>query len=193
MLTWRYYEIIRKKVELSLTWSKESQHCLVNAGTRTYLIVIEGVPLLLADINRSIYGTCDKIGGSKPQLRHKQVGRTITPVVLDVRKLKQKSLVIKFLNLMNMQIRTFDVERSKGHDFDELSRSVYIFAQRNFYTMWNLITQRVNDASIVRFGALSHTKKRCRFRATFCQVKYGVLKVLIILSTKRSSNFPKIT
>ena len=102
----------------------------MNAGTRTYLIVIEGVPLLLADINRS-----DKIGGSKPQLRHKQVGRIITPVVLDVRKLKQKSLVIKFLNLMNMQIRTFDVERSKRHDFDELSRSVYIFAQRNFYTM----------------------------------------------------------
>ena len=49
-------------------------------------------------------------------LRHKQVGRNITPVILDVRKLKQKSWVIKFLNLMNMQIRTFDVERSKRHD-----------------------------------------------------------------------------
>ena len=65
-------------------------------------------------------------------LRHKQVGRNITPVILDVRKLKQKSQVIKFLNLMNMQIRTFDVKRSKRHDFDELSRSVYIFAQGNF-------------------------------------------------------------
>ena len=49
-------------------------------------------------------------------LRHKQVGRNITPVILDVRKLKQKSWVIKFFNLMNMQIRTFDVERSKRHD-----------------------------------------------------------------------------
>ena len=71
------------------------------------------MPLLLADINRSIYGTCFKIGGSKPQLRHKQVGRIITPMILDVRRFKQKSQVIKFLNLMNMQIRTFDVERSK--------------------------------------------------------------------------------
>ena len=50
-----------------------------------------GVPLLLADINRRFYGTCDKIGGSKPQLRYKQVGRIITPVALDLRKLKQKS------------------------------------------------------------------------------------------------------
>ena len=88
-----------------------------------------GVPLLLTDINRSIYRTCGKIGG------HKQVGRIITPVILDVRELKQKSEVIKFLNLMNMQIRTIDVERSKRREFDELSRSVYIFAQRNFYTM----------------------------------------------------------
>ena len=77
---------------------------------------------LLADINTSIYGTCGKIGGFKPQLR-----RIITPVILDVRKLKQKSKVMKFLNLMNMQIRTFDVERSKRHDFDERSRSLYIF------------------------------------------------------------------
>ena len=35
-------------------------------------------------------------GGFKPQLRQKQVGRIITPVILDVRVLKQK---------------TFDVER----------------------------------------------------------------------------------
>ena len=68
---------------------------------------------LLADINTSIYGTCGKTGGSKPQLRHKQVGRIITSVILDVRKLKQKSSVIKCLNLMNMQIRTFDVEGQK--------------------------------------------------------------------------------
>ena len=46
---------------------------------------------MLADINRSIYAACDKIGGSKPQLRHKQVGRIITAVVLDVKKLKQDS------------------------------------------------------------------------------------------------------
>ena len=90
---------------------------------------------LLADINTSIYGTCGKIGASKPQLRHKQVGRIITTVILDVRKLKQESYVIKFLNLINMQIRTFDVKRSKTHEFDELSRSVYIFAQRNSYIM----------------------------------------------------------
>ena len=90
----------------------------------------------MADINRSIYGTCGKIGDFKPQLRHKQVGRIITLVILDVRELKQKRVVLfNFFNLMNMQIRTFDVERSKRHDFDELSRSVYIFAQRNFYTM----------------------------------------------------------
>ena len=47
--------------------------------------------LLLVDINRSIYGTCGKIGGFRPQLRHKQVGRIIRPVILDVRELKQKS------------------------------------------------------------------------------------------------------
>ena len=46
---------------------------------------------LLADINTSIYGTSGKIGGSKPQVRHEQVGRITTPVILDVRKLKQKS------------------------------------------------------------------------------------------------------
>ena len=68
---------------------------------------------LSADINTSIYGTCGKTGGSKPQLRHKQVGHIITPVILDVRKFKQKSSVIKFLNLMYMQIRTFDVEGQK--------------------------------------------------------------------------------
>ena len=83
---------------------------------------------------------------------------------------------MKFLNLMNMQIRTFDVERSKRQNFDELSRSVYIIAQKNFCTMQKLIIKRVNDASIVRIGALSRTKVRCRFRATFCQVKSGVLK-----------------
>ena len=63
---------------------------------------------LLADI---ICETCRIIGGSKPQLRHKQVGRIITTVILDLRNLKQKGLVMKFLNLMNMQIKTFDVER----------------------------------------------------------------------------------
>ena len=41
---------------------------------------------MLADIKRSIYAACDKIGGSKPQ-----VGRVITAVVLDVKKLKQDS------------------------------------------------------------------------------------------------------
>ena len=45
----------------------------------------------LADVNTSIYGTYGKIGGSKPQLRHKQVGRIITTVILDARKLKQES------------------------------------------------------------------------------------------------------
>ena len=67
----------------------------------------------LANINTSIYGTCGKIGGSKPQLRTKQVRHITTPVILDVRKFKQKSSVIKFLNLMNMQTRTFDVEGQK--------------------------------------------------------------------------------
>jgi len=84
---------------------------------------------------------------------------------------------------MNMQIRTFNVKRSKRHDFDELSRRVYIFAQRNSY-MWKLITQRVNDASIVTFGDLSHTKKRRRFKVTFSQEN----QALIILSAKRGSD-----
>jgi len=89
-----------------------------------------------------------------------------------------------------MQIGTFDVERSKRHDFDELSRSVYIFAQRNLpcetLSLRELTMQVLLDLELYRI-----LKKRCRFRATFCQVKYGVLK-LIILSTKRGSNFPKI-
>ena len=56
-------------------------------------------------------------------------------VILDVRKLKQKSWVIKIFNLMNMHNRTFGVERSKRHDFDELSRRMHIIAQINFSTM----------------------------------------------------------
>ena len=43
------------------------------------------------NINTGIYRTCGKIGGSKPRLRHKQVGSIITTVILDVRKLKQES------------------------------------------------------------------------------------------------------
>lgn len=72
----------------------------MNAGTKTYCIVIESVPT----VNTSIYGTCGKTEGSKPQLRQKQIGRIITFFILVVRKLKQESLVIKCLNLMNMQI-----------------------------------------------------------------------------------------
>ena len=52
-------------------------------------------------------------------------------MILYVGKLKQEGKVIKFLNMMNRQIGTSNVERSKRHEFDELSRSVYIFAQRN--------------------------------------------------------------
>ena len=74
-----------------MTVTKESQHCLVSAG-QGHTELSSKVYQLLADINTSIYnGTCGKIGGSKPQLIHKQVGRIITTVILDVRKLKQKS------------------------------------------------------------------------------------------------------
>ena len=48
-----------------------------------------------------------------------------------------------------MQIRTFDVKRSKRHDFDELSRSVYIFAQRNFYAR-ELTMQVLLDLELYR-------------------------------------------
>ena len=54
---------------------------------------------------------------------------------LDVKELKRESSVIKFLNLMTMQIRTFDVERSKTHEVDEMSRSAYVFGQKNSYIM----------------------------------------------------------
>ena len=52
-----------------------------------------------------------------------------------------------------------------------------IYLPREIFIPCETLSLRVNDASIVRFGALSHTKRRCRFRATFCQVKSGVLKL----------------
>ena len=55
----------------------------------------------------------------------------VTTVILVVEKLKQESQAAYLSNLMNMQIRTVDVERSKTHEFDDLSRS----AQRNSYVM----------------------------------------------------------
>ena len=76
-----------------------------------------------------------------------------------------------------MQIRTFDVERLKPHEFDDLSRSAYKFAQRNSYVISKLITYAsygVDSASIVRFGALSHIEKRCGLRGTFSQVTTDV-------------------
>ena len=56
-------------VKPSLTEIKESQHCYVNTGTRTYRMVIGSVPTVGRRINTIIYATCGKIGGSKPQLR----------------------------------------------------------------------------------------------------------------------------
>ena len=56
-------------------------------------------------------------------------------MILVVEKLKQESQAADLSNLMNMQIRTFDVERSKTREFDDLSRSAYKFAQRNSYVI----------------------------------------------------------
>ena len=42
---------------------------------------------------------------------------------MKVEKLKQESQAAYLSNLMNMQIRTFDVERSKTREFDDLSCS----------------------------------------------------------------------
>ena len=61
---------------------------------------------------------------------------------------------------MNMQIRTFDVQRSKAHEFDELSRSVYSLPKESFISLESL-SHLVNGANIVGFGALSHVEKRC--------------------------------
>ena len=72
---------------------------------------------------------CGKIGGSKQQQSHKQVGSIVTVAIFAVNKLKLELLS----DSMNMQIRTFDVEKSKTHEFDDLSRSAYTIAQRNFY------------------------------------------------------------
>ena len=81
MLCWRYYEVIRKKGRAIFDRNKGKPTLFSELSSKVYQ--------LLADINTSIYGTCRKIGGSKPQLKHKQVGRTT--VILDVRELKQKS------------------------------------------------------------------------------------------------------
>ena len=72
------------------------------------------------------------IGRSRLQLSE-QVRRIVTIVILVVEKLKQESRAAYLSNVMNMQIWTFDVERSKTHEFDDLSRSAYKFAQRNSY------------------------------------------------------------
>ena len=56
----------------------------------------------------TIYGN---IGGSRPQLSEQQVRRIVTTGILVVEKLKQESQAAYLSNLMNMQIRTFDVER----------------------------------------------------------------------------------
>ena len=86
----------------------------------------QDVHQLLADI---IYVICGKIGGSKQQQSHKQVGSIVTVAIFAVNKLKQELLS----DLMNMQIRTFDVERSKTHDLGYFVRSAYTIAQRKFY------------------------------------------------------------
>ena len=72
---------------------------------------------------------CGKIGGSKQQQSHKQVGSIVTVAIFAVNKLKQELLS----DSMNMQIRTVDVERSKTHELGDLLRSAYTIAQRNFY------------------------------------------------------------
>ena len=72
---------------------------------------------------------CGKTGGSKQQQSHKQVGSIVTVAIFAVNKLKQELLS----DSINMQIRTFVDEKSKTHEFDDLSRSEYTIAQRNFY------------------------------------------------------------
>ena len=72
---------------------------------------------------------CGKIGSSKQQQSHKQVGGIVTVAIFAVNKLKQELLRYS----MNMQIRTFDVERSKTRELGDLLRSAYTIAQRKFY------------------------------------------------------------
>ena len=72
---------------------------------------------------------CGKIGGSKQQQSHKQVGSIVTVAIFAVNKLKQELLS----DSMNMQIRTFDVEWSKTHELGDFLPSAYTIAQRNFY------------------------------------------------------------
>ena len=73
---------------------------------------------------------CGKIGGSKQQQGHKQLGSIVTVAIFAVNKLKQE---LPISDSMNIQIRTFDVEKSKIHEFDDLSRSAYTIAQRFLY------------------------------------------------------------
>ena len=60
---------------------------------------------------------------------------------------------------------------------NELSKYIWDLKDRkkSFHVKWRIL-RSCQPYSNVRFGALSDTKKRCRFRATFCQIKYGVLK-----------------
>ena len=60
-------------------------------------------------------------------------------MILVVEKLKQESKAAYLSNLMNMQIKTFDVERSKTHEFDDLSRSAYKFAQQILMSFQSLL------------------------------------------------------
>ena len=77
---------------------------------------------------------------------------------------------------MNMQIRTFDVERSKTHEFDELPRRCIHFPKVFFRSLESL-SQRINGANIVRFGALLHVEKRCVLRRLEVEIVSGLRAV----------------
>lgn len=67
-----------------------------------------------------------------PILFIKKVRLIVTSVFLVVKRLKQESLIgYIFFNFKIVQNMTFDVRRSKAHEFDVLSRSVYLFAKIN--------------------------------------------------------------
>ena len=53
--------------------------------------------------------------------------------------MKQDSQAAYLSNLMNMQIRTFDIERSKTREFDDLSRSAYKFPKEILMSFESLL------------------------------------------------------
>ncbi len=65
------------------------------------------------------------------------------------------------------EFMALDRTRSKTGDFNELSCSTYLFAQRNFYINRKLALWMSNHYQLVGFGALSHGENRLYFGGIF--------------------------